>query len=95
MGIRCCYGAPARTKVVLTLVGTTEHDAMKANDLQILDESMLEFACEGKVYAMMNRTATSTSSLTAWLQNTSLPVRMVKSVAKSLTVATGYTMTFD
>lgn len=57
MGIRCCYGAPARTKVVLTLVGTTEHDAMKTNDLQILDESMLEFACEGKVYAMMNRMA--------------------------------------
>ncbi len=56
MGIRCCYGVGARP-TVLTLVGTTEREAMKTNDLAILDESMLEFACEGKVYAMMNRMA--------------------------------------
>lgn len=56
MGVRCCYGVGARP-TVLTLVGTTEREAMKTNDLAILDESMLEFACEGKVYAMMNRMA--------------------------------------
>lgn len=56
MGVRCCYGVGARP-TVLTLVGTTEREAMKTNDLAILDESMLEFACECKVYAMMNRMA--------------------------------------
>lgn len=55
-GIRGCYGLQARPTVT-TLVGTTESAARKANDMAILDETMLEFACEGKVYPMMNRMA--------------------------------------
>ncbi len=32
-------------------------NTLRINDMAILDESMLEFAAEGKVYPMMNRMA--------------------------------------
>ena len=36
---------------------------MKFNDLAILDETLLEFPCEGKTYAFMNRMATRYNDL--------------------------------
>lgn len=32
-------------------------EAIRINDMQILDEALLEFACEGRTYAFMNRMA--------------------------------------
>ncbi|MDE6370443.1 MAG: hypothetical protein K2K92_03025, partial [Duncaniella sp.] len=55
-GLHMSYCSQARP-VVTSLVGTTEHDAFKFNDLQMLDECMMEFICEGKIYPMMNRMA--------------------------------------
>jgi hypothetical protein len=34
-----------------------EQGTIRHNDMQLLDEAMLEFAAEGKVYPMMNRMA--------------------------------------
>ncbi len=56
MGIHCCYGGTAR-KTITSLVGYTEAEVYKHNDLEILNEGLLEFACEGKAYPMMNRMA--------------------------------------
>lgn len=56
MGLHCCYGGTAR-KPVTSLVGTTEAEAYRANDMEILHEAMLELACEGKNYAYLNRMA--------------------------------------
>lgn len=55
-GLHMSYCNQAR-KVVTSLVGTTEHDAIRFNDMQMLDECMMEFICEGKIYPMMNRMA--------------------------------------
>ena len=55
-GLRCCYGLAARP-VKTTILELGERGTMKFNDLAILDETMLEFACEGKTYASMNRMA--------------------------------------
>lgn len=55
-GLRCCYQLTARP-VKTTILELGERETMKFNDLAILDETMLEFACEGKTYASMNRMA--------------------------------------
>ena len=52
-GVRCCQGVTAREISMSRLNPNT----FRINDLAILDESMLEFAAEGKVYPMMNRLA--------------------------------------
>lgn len=58
LGIRGCQGLRARNTITsLYESGTPEREAYKINDLAILDEAMIEFACEGKVYPMMNRMA--------------------------------------
>lgn len=58
MGIRGCFGTlvarPVKTNV--TELGG-EKPTFQYNDLLLLDEAMLEFAGEGKVYPMMNRMA--------------------------------------
>ena len=58
MGIRGCFGTlvarPVKTNV--TELGG-EKPTFRHNDLLLLDEAMLEFAGEGKVYPMMNRMA--------------------------------------
>lgn len=56
MGIRGCYSLTARS-VKTSIVGTTAADVRRYNDEAILDETMIEFACEGKVYPAMNRIA--------------------------------------
>ena len=58
-GIRCCItGLSARpVKGADDLVVSTAAAVIRFNDEAILDESMLEFAGEGKVYPMMNRMA--------------------------------------
>lgn len=55
-GIRGYMNLGSRT-LVTDPYGTTERAMAKHNDLQILDECMLEFGCEGKVYPVMNRMA--------------------------------------
>ncbi|MBQ8065539.1 MAG: hypothetical protein IJ200_07780 [Prevotella sp.] len=55
-GIRGCFNLSARpVKTDVAELGKTA--TLKFNDLALLDESMLEFAGEGKVYPMMNRMA--------------------------------------
>lgn len=55
-GIRGSYSLSARpVKESFMELGTT--NTYKFNDMQILDEVMLEFGCEGKVYPWMNRMA--------------------------------------
>lgn len=58
MGIRGALNLNARQ---ITLPGgadrITEQQARRLNDEAVLNETMLEFACEGKVYASMNRMA--------------------------------------
>ena len=57
LGIRGCFtGLVART-VKDNTHELGEQGTIKFNDLALLDESMLEFAAEGKVYPMMNRMA--------------------------------------
>lgn len=56
MGIRGCFGLTARP-VKDNIFDLGEQATLKFNDLALLDESMLEFAGEGKVYPMMNRMA--------------------------------------
>lgn len=57
-GLRQAYGIPARAIVTdPSESGVTDVEAVKANDMQMLDESLLEFACEGRTYAFMNRMA--------------------------------------
>ncbi len=57
LGIRGCFTGliPRTTRVNTHELG--EMGTFKFNDLALLDESMLEFAAEGKVYPMMNRMA--------------------------------------
>lgn len=55
-GLRGCYGLTAK-KVYTTIIELGERGTMKHNDLAILDETLLEFPCEGKTYASMNRMA--------------------------------------
>lgn len=56
MGIRGALNLNARPiKTSITELG--EDATLKFNDEAILDETMLEFACEGKTYASMNRMA--------------------------------------
>ena len=57
LGIRGCF-----TGLVSRTVKDNTHElgelgTMKFNDMALLDEAMLEFAAEGKVYPMMNRMA--------------------------------------
>lgn len=56
MGIRGCFGLTART-IKDNIFDLGETGTLKFNDLTLLDESMLEFAGEGKVYPMMCRMA--------------------------------------
>jgi hypothetical protein len=56
MGIRGCFGLTARP-IKDNIFDLGEQATLKFNDLAMLDESMLEFAGEGKVYPMMNRMA--------------------------------------
>ena len=55
-GLRGCYTLTARDMKVEVLSADVPA-AMRHNDLQVLDETILEFACEGKVYPTMNRMA--------------------------------------
>ena len=55
-GIRGCFNLKERSvKTNVAELGQTA--TLKFNDMALLDESMLEFAGEGKVYPMMNRMA--------------------------------------
>lgn len=59
-GLRCCYGLVKRdikTEVNIREDGNDPVPTYRHNDLAMLDEAILEFACEGKTYAMMNRMA--------------------------------------
>lgn len=56
MGLRCCFGLTARS-VKTDVFELGEQGTFRYNDLAMLDEAMLEFAGEGKVYPMMNRMA--------------------------------------
>lgn len=56
MGVRGCFSLPARS-VKDNIFDLGEQGTFKFNDLAMLDEAMLEFAGEGKVYPMMNRMA--------------------------------------
>ena len=55
-GIRGCFGLTART-LKDNIFDLGETGTLRFNDLALLDESMLEFAGEGKVYPMMCRMA--------------------------------------
>ena len=52
-GIRGAFTLSART-IADTSTGT-HAEAVRLNDMAILEETMLEFSCEGKVYPWMNR----------------------------------------
>ena len=54
MGIRGCFGLTART-LKDNILQLGERGTLRFNDEALLDEAMLEFAGEGKVYPMMNR----------------------------------------
>ena len=56
LGIRGQYGLGTRT-VKENMVDLGERATCRFNDMAILDEVMLEFGCEGKVYPWMNRMA--------------------------------------
>jgi hypothetical protein len=57
MGIRGCFTGLTARSIKDNIFELGEQNTMKFNDLSMLDESMLEFAGEGKVYPMMNRMA--------------------------------------
>lgn len=57
MGIRGCFGTLVARPVKTDIFELGEQGTYRFNDLALLDESMLEFAGEGKVYPMMNRMA--------------------------------------
>lgn len=57
MGVRGCFGLVARPVKTNIFDGGGEQATFRFNDLALLDEAMLEFAGEGKVYPMMNRMA--------------------------------------
>lgn len=56
MGIRGCFGLTART-LKDNILQLGERGTLRFNDEALLDEAMIEFAGEGKVYPMMNRLA--------------------------------------
>lgn len=56
MGIRGALGLNARP-VKTSVIELGKDSTIRYNDEAILDETMLEFACEGKVYPAMNRMA--------------------------------------
>lgn len=56
MGIRGALGLDARS-VKTSVIELGKDSTVRYNDEAILDEIMLEFACEGKVYPAMNRMA--------------------------------------
>jgi len=55
-GLRGAYKLTSRD-VKTSIVGTNAETVRRYNDEAILDEIMIEFACEGKVYPAMNRIA--------------------------------------
>lgn len=57
LGIRGCFTGLVARAVKDNTHELGEQGTIKFNDLALLDESMLEFAAEGKVYPMMNRMA--------------------------------------
>ena len=57
MGIRGCFTGLSSRPVKDNIFELGEAATLKFNDLALLNESMLEFAGEGKVYPMMNRMA--------------------------------------
>ncbi len=57
LGIRGCFTGLVERTLMDNTHELGEMGTMKFNDLALLDESMLEFAAEGKVYPMMNRMA--------------------------------------
>ena len=57
LGIRGCFTGLVPRPVKDNTHELGDHATVKFNDLALLDESMLEFAAEGKVYPMMNRMA--------------------------------------
>lgn len=57
-GIRGMQGVPARKLYTdPRSEGVSDAEAIRHNDLQLLDEAILEFAVEGRNYAFMNRMA--------------------------------------
>ena len=57
-GLRGVFEVTARKMITdISESNVSDAEAVKANDMQILDESLLEFACEGRTYAFMNRMA--------------------------------------
>jgi hypothetical protein len=57
MGIRGCFGTLTARNVKDNIYDLGEQGTYKFNDMALLDEAMLEFAGEGKVYPMMCRMA--------------------------------------
>lgn len=60
MGIRGCFGLTSRPMNLSSDIaedGSNLFEMMRENDLSILDEELIEFAGEGKVYPCMIRTA--------------------------------------
>ena len=57
MGIRCCFTGLTARAIKDNIFELGEQGTLKFNDMALLNESMLEFAGEGKVYPMMNRMA--------------------------------------
>ncbi len=57
LGIRGCFTGLVPRTIMENTHELGEAGTLKFNDLQLLDEAMLEFAAEGKVYPMMNRMA--------------------------------------
>lgn len=57
-GVRGCLEVPARNIVTDPSESMmTDAEAIKTNDMQILDEVLIEFSCEGRTYPWMNRMA--------------------------------------
>ncbi|MEZ3558619.1 MAG: hypothetical protein K1V86_04020 [Duncaniella sp.] len=57
-GVRGCHEIPGRSMITdLDESEVSAAEAIRINDMQILDEALLEFACEGRTYAFMNRMA--------------------------------------
>lgn len=57
LGIRGCFSGLTPRTLKDNIIELGETASLKVNDMALLDESMLEFAGEGKVYPMMNRMA--------------------------------------
>ena len=57
LGIRGCFTGLVPRTVKDNTHELGEQGTFKFNDMAILDEAMLEFSAEGKVYPMMNRMA--------------------------------------